>query len=383
MGTDVRIGIDARMWGPNQTGIGRYVASLCTRFFELAPAVKFILYVQRGRTKEIFGNYPNVSIVPVPERWYSLAEQITFPFRVARTHPDVLFVPHFNVPLLWRGKFVATIHDVTPLYFPGPLQNTSRVRAAAFKTVFASAVRRSSRLIAVSKYTRDEVVAHFGADASRIDVVYEGIGGFRAKEALSEERIREHRARYGLAEPYIFFTGVWRPHKNIVGLLEAFASFRGRSSGSWQLVLGGEEDARYPEIRAAWARLGLEKHIVRPGFIPEKELPVWYAGAHAVVVPSFVEGFGLVGLEAIAYGIPVAASNGGATPEILGDAAIYFDPHDVSAMASAMADVTENGSVRQRLVAAAQHVVSRYSWDDAAEKTLAILMSVAGAWRKK
>lgn len=370
------VGIDARMWGAKQTGIGRYISCLSQRMFELSPDSRFLLFMRDVSHGADLGKYPNVRIARAPERWYSVGEQITFPMRLLAKRMDIFFAPHFNVPLLWRGRFVATIHDVTPLFFPGPLQNASSARTAAFKKVFTSTVHRAAHIIAVSQYTKTEIVKHFGGDGNNISVVYEGLPSFGTSK-ISDSVLETHRARFGLAKPYVFFVGVWRPHKNLVGLLGAFAALKAQIGPRYLLVLGGEEDPRYPEIRKTWQELGLEKDVICPGFIPEAELPIWYGASSLVVIPSFLEGFGLVGLEALSCGASVAASCGGATPEILKDAAAYFDPADPADMARVMRAVLETEGMRAFQQEKARNVLKLYSWSAAAKETLALLKSAA------
>lgn len=377
MANQLTIGIDARMWGPAQTGIGRYVSSLCASMFARIPDdVRFVLFMLDPSAGSVYKNRSDIAIIPVKERWYSVSEQLTLPLRLAAARPDVLFVPHFNVPLLWRGKFVATMHDVTPLFYPGPLQKRMRVRRAAFQAVFRSTVSRASALIAVSSYTRDAVTAHFRAEPGKISVIPEGIAPLFFQKVAETQRAA-FKTRYHIKKPYLFYTGVWRPHKNLCGLLEAFMIVKARLGSRYTLVLGGEEDPRYPEVRRTWERLGLESDLILPGFIPEEELLLWYKGASAVVIPSFMEGFGLVGLEALAAGVPVAASRAGAMPEVLEGAARYFDPHKVEDMAETIAAVLDDPRERSRQQREAAMLLPNYSWDKAAEETLSILRRVA------
>ena len=376
----INIGIDARMWGAKQTGIGRYISSLSEKLVYLAPDCNFILFMRNPEYASHLKN-KNIQVIKAKERWYSFGEQLIFPARLMRHSLDVLFVPHFNVPLFWRGKFVSTIHDVTPLFYPGPLQSRYNLRKAAFKKVFESTLKKARRIIAVSSYTRDEIIKNFHADKEKITVIYEGISALGMSggqlTVLSTGDLNAHKDKYGLKKPYIFFVGVWRPHKNIVGLLEAFATIKKLSGGKYALVLGGEEDSRYPEIRATWQKLGLESDIIRPGFIPDTELPFWYKASSAVVIPSFMEGFGLVGLEAISCGASVVASLGGATPEILQDAAVYFNPYNSEEMAQKILYVMESLEERERQRVAVAKIIPLYSWENNALQTMAILRQAA------
>jgi glycosyltransferase involved in cell wall biosynthesis len=138
------------------------------------------------------------------------------------------------------------------------------------------------------------------------------------------------------------------------------------------LVLGGKEDPYYPEIRQTWEALGLDRDIVRPGFISEEELPLFYNSADLFVIPSFYEGFGLIGLEAMACGCPVAAANTTSLPEVLGQAAVYFDPNDPEEMAVVIKEVLVNKERQEEMKKLGLEQIKKYSWRECAEKTLAI-----------
>lgn len=380
MKKDLTIGIDARMWGNKQTGIGRYISCLSEEFFRQAPDINFVLFMRDTDYLKRYAHFKNIKAVKVKERWYSFSEQITLPLRFLNKNLDILFAPHFNVPLIWHGKFVATIHDITPLFFPGHLQKTSLFRKSAFKKVFSSTLKRAQHIIAVSSYTKDQIIKNFDNDVigaeKKLSVIYEGTSDLCNVEDPNDISIPP-LFKKNLSKPYIFFVGVWRPHKNIKGLLEAFVLIKKQLGAKYSLVLGGEEDSRYPQIRETWGKLGLEEDIIRPGFIPDNQLPFWYKNSAAVVIPSFVEGFGLVGLEALKYGAPVAASSGGAIPEILKNAVSYFDPYDWNDMAKVIIDVLENKNERNRQQQAAPAVTSLYSWKESAGQTLDILRRVA------
>jgi glycosyltransferase involved in cell wall biosynthesis len=143
-------------------------------------------------------------------------------------------------------------------------------------------------------------------------------------------------------------------------------------------VLGGRERPGYPAPREAWEALGVGDRVVRPGFIADEDLPALYSGAEAFVLPSFNEGFGLMPLEAMACGTPTVVSNVSCLPEILGDATHYVDPHDPGAIAEGLHAVLTDSALRADLVAKGTARVRRFSWDRAAEETLAVYHRALG-----
>ncbi|MEK7123414.1 MAG: glycosyltransferase family 1 protein, partial [Patescibacteria group bacterium] len=349
------IGIDARMFGAGQTGIGVYIENLIVNLIKIGKEFDFVVFANENnpelaRLEKLLKAEKNFKIVLVNSHWYSWKEQLIFPFQIARQKIDLVHFPHFNIPILYRGKFIATIHDLTPKYFPGHKAGKSFLRRLAFDFVFKNALRRSEKIIAVSEYTKREILKFYEVSPDKIYVVHEGNPFQERNLKISEQAAAELKLKYGISKPFIFYTGVWRNHKNLVGLIRAFKILTERSKFDLSLVIGGKEDSCYPEVRKSWEELELSDKIILPGFISEKELPIFYKTASLTAVPSFLEGFGFIGLEAMSCGTPVAASAAGSLPEIFGKAAIYFDPKNPEDMAAAMAKILGDSAFRGSLV---------------------------------
>jgi len=367
----MRIGIDARMFG-SAFGIGRYIEHISLGIMELGKARHtFVLFVREAAlAQQLLPKGVDAEIVVAPERWYSWSEQLTWPLRIARQKLDLIFIPQFNVPLLVPTPFVVTIHDVTQLYIPGTLQERSFIHRVATRATFAHAVTHARAVIAVSEYTKGEILKNFSARKDRVHVIYEGTG------LPLGDTIRKNMPAH-----FVLAVSVWRKHKNFVGLLHAFAKLRRQKPEykNVQLVLVGEEDPRYPEVRAAISQLKLSSWVVTPGAVNDAELDALYRGADLVVVPSFYEGFALTALEALARGIPVVASNAAALPEVLGDAAMYFNPHDTDEMAEVMIKMLTDDASRKAVLKAAPLILGRCSWNKAAKETLLLLEGATDA----
>lgn len=362
-----RIGIDARMLGPQQTGIGAYIQQLITRIPAIDPGSHYVFFLREPFFSSWSTTYPNVSVVHAPERWYTLAEQTTFVARLMRARLDVVHFPNFNVPLLYPRPFIVTIHDITPKFFHGH-RMTSATRRMAFDTIFSHGITNASRVIAVSEHTKRDILMYFRKKTEDITVIYNGVDErFFARENCGT--LSEVRARFGITKPYILYSGVWRNHKNIVGLVEAFHLLREQHGVDCQLVLGGTEHEWYPDARRTWERTGVGSHIIRTGFLDDDDLRMLYSHATAYVLPSFYEGFGLTGLEAMALGTPVAAARTTALPEVYGDAAHYFDPHEPADIARALSELMSDHMLRSTLIARGHERARRYSWDTCAHHT--------------
>ena len=376
------IGIDARMYGYAQTGIGNYIRHLLKYIFELDKENNYVIFL----SPEEYDNFklPNKRIrkVKVSAKWYGWKEQILFPLELYKERLDLMHFTHFNSPVLYFKKSIVTIHDITPYFFPGHKMK-SLLRKIGFRIVFFSSVKKAKRIIAVSKSTRDDIVDHFKISKNKIKIIYEGVDEqFRVysddaphpNPCLSSRQTLPRRE--GVSKPFIFYTGVWRNHKNLVGLVKAFGILKNKYKLDYQLVLGGKEDPYYPEVRRAWEKLELEKEIIRTGFIDQEKLPLFYNAAEISVIPSFYEGFGLVGLESMACGTPVVSSNKTSLPEILDDAAIYFNPNNPEEMAKKMKLVLTDKKLYNELREKGFKQIRKYSWEKMGKETMEIYKKI-------
>ncbi|MFH1225998.1 MAG: glycosyltransferase family 1 protein [bacterium] len=366
----MKIGIDARMYGNRQTGIGNYIKHLIKYLAELDAANEYVIFLLEPMYSEFVCPNERFKKIKVNSHWYSWQEQLFLPWQFYKEKVDLLHFPHFNSPLLYRKKTVCTIHDITPYFFPGH-KMTSIIRRLGFRWVFGNTVRHAKKVLAVSEHTKKDIVKYFKIDPEKIMVTYEGVESYFGI-IEDKNKLVELKNKYHITKPFIFYVGVWRNHKNLVGLIRAFDILLRKYNLDYQLVLGGKEDPYYPEIRQTWESLGLDKDIIRPGFISEEELPFFYNSAELFVIPSFYEGFGLIGLEAMACGCPVVASNTTSLPEVLGEAARYFDPNNPEEMAGVMKEVLIDKEKQDEMIKRGFEQVKKYSWRECAKKTLTI-----------
>lgn len=370
-----KIGIDARMYGAEQTGIGNYIRNLIINLAQIDKSNQYVIFLSRKEFDKFQAPGENFKKIKTNSHWYSWREQAALPFNLLGERLDLAHFPHFNSPILYPGKSVVTIHDITPFFFPGNKMN-SLIRRAAFRQVFAASIKKASAVIAVSASTKSDIIRHFGAKENKITVTYEGVSD-DFKILPNRDKIREKiTAKYAIGKPFIFYTGVWRNHKNITGLIRAFAILKKELGGAYQLVLGGKEDPFYPEVKKTIRDLRLEEDIICPGFIPAGELCQFYNICSLFVIPSFYEGFGLVGLEAFACGAPVISSRITSLPEVLGESALYFDPKNHQEMAGVMKKVLTDDNLREKMIKSGQARAEKFSWRRMAEETYKIYSQI-------
>ena len=371
MPTPHRIGIDARFYSSHFTGIGRYTAELVARIPLLAPDIEFVVFLAPEQYAEFLPPAANVRAVAVTARHYSVGEQTGFLKALRAEKLDVVHFTHFNAPLLYQRPSVVTIHDLTLHRYPGK-KMTKLMHRAAYHAVVRRSVAHARRIIAVSEHTKQDILEFLHTDPHKIAVVHNGIGDEFVPAKKRGALPMELATKYGITQEYLLYTGVWRDHKNLLGLLEAVAQMQ-QAGWQGQLVLTGRPDAVYaPELHAAAARLGVAARLVCTGLVPEEELLALYQHARVYVFPSFYEGFGFPPLEAMACGTAVAVSRRSSLPEVCGEAAAYFDPENPGNMARVMSQVWTDDALRQRLQAMGIVHAKKFRWEQAAEETLAV-----------
>lgn len=368
------IGIDARMYGYAQTGIGNYIRHLLEYIFKQDTRNNYIVFLMPAEYDSFVLPNKRIRKVRVSAKWYSWKEQLLFPFQLYKENLDLMHFTHFNSPILYFKKSIITIHDITPFFFPGHKMK-SLIRKIGFRVVFLSSVKKATKIIAVSKNTKNDIIEYFKIKKNKIEVIYEGVDE-QFKIISDSNKIEKFKKKYNIIKPFIFYTGVWRNHKNLVGLIKAFGILKKKYQLDYQLILGGKEDPYYPEVRKTWEKLQLGKDIKRPGFIDQKDIPLFYNNAKVFIIPSFYEGFGLIGLEAMACGTPVISSNTTSLPEVFNKAAIYFNPNNSEEMAEKIKLVLNDKKLYNKLKEKGFQQIQKYSWQKMGIETMTLYRNI-------
>ncbi len=366
----MHIVLDARLYRRSTAGIGRYSRELIKELAAIDDHNHYTVLLTPDDAAEWATYSANFKKMVVPIKHFSLAEQFQLPGILDSLKPDLVHFLNFNHPLLYKGKFIATIHDLTMNFFPTGRQKLPILRQA-YLMVMKHAAIAANAVIVPTQTVKDDVVRSYGALPQTIHVTYEGVE--QPAGAVAKPKA-DYFKQIGITKPYILFVSQWRPHKGLGVLVEAFAKIR--QQHDVQLVITGKANPSFPEIPALIEASSERAHIVTPGFVDDQMLEALYAGANLFVFPSWYEGFGLPPLEAMALGLPVAASNSSVMPEVLGDAAVYFDAHSANDMAQVISSTLANPGLLTQLRQKGPVQAKRYSWRKMAEETLAVYKKV-------
>ncbi len=372
----MKIGIDARFFGPVGKGLGRYVERLVENLEKIDQTNEYIIFLRKENWDYYTPKVSNFKKVLADYRWYSLVEQVAIPWLIWREKLDLVHFPHFNIPIFCPTKFVVTIHDLILLQFPTPRATTLgpllyKIKYLAYRIVIGFGLWRAKKIITVSECTKKELINYFKVKPEKIVVTYEACDGVEYGQLGIPDKdvLKKHK----IVKPYLLYVGNAYPHKNLESLIEVF----GNLNLDYQLVLVGREDYFYERLKREIVDLKIKNKIVFTRFVSEKELADLYRNASLYVFPSFVEGFGLPGLEAMSYGLPVVASNSSCLPEIYGEAAVYFDPKSHQDMAEKIKKVLFDQTLRKELISKGLEQVKKYSWQKCAEQTLSVYNSIS------
>ena len=294
---------------------------------------------------------------------FSVAEQLRFPF-VVPGHADVLWSPNYNAPFVSRGKLVVTVHDVCHLAHPEFFR--SRLKAEYARVSFRNVARRAAAVICPSEFTAMEIERLVGIPRSRMTVIHSGLD--RSWSAI-RPGARPHDA------PYLLYVGNVKPHKNLSRLLSAFSALAARIPHSL-VIVGRKEGLGTLDHDAMEIARRFGDRVVVTGEVSDDRLQAYYAHADLLVFPSLYEGFGFPPLEAMAAGVPVAASRAASIPEVCGDGAAYFDPTSVDEMSAVIERVLGDQALRLQLRERGRQRVDKFSWQQATTAMARVITEV-------
>ncbi|MFA7662287.1 MAG: glycosyltransferase family 1 protein [Patescibacteria group bacterium] len=365
----MKIGIDARMYGTSNAGLGRYIEKLIEHLEKIDLENEYVVFLLAENFDQYQPQNSNFSKVKVESRWYTLNEHWQMPKVIKKYQLELMHFPHFNVPWFCPTKYVVTIHDLIMTHYPNSRATTKLkliywLKVLAYRLLVKRAATKAQKIITVSQFSKDDIVKNLNVKPEKIVVTYEGFD-------LNQNKVGQiDLAKFGIAKPYLLYVGNAYPHKNLERLVTAFAKLVQKRE--LQLVLVGKRDFFSQRLEQKVNQMNLAGKIIFTGYLKDDELTGLYERAEMFVFPSLLEGFGLPPLEALGRGTVVVSSNTSCLPEILGSAVLYFNPLEIDDIINKVEQILDNQELKQTLIEKGRLQTQKYSWDECASKTLAI-----------
>src|SRR5579863_4514239 len=371
----MRIAIDYTAAIRQSAGVGNYVRRLVDAMLAQDASNQYTLLTSGRPTRERpFPQAQNVqgrSII-IPDRylniiWYRWRLPLYATFFSGQV--DIYHGPDFALPPL-NGKLrkVVTVHDLSFLEHP---EYAVPSLAAYLKKIVPEAVAAADVVASVSQTTSQSLIKHFKTPTEKIVVVPNGVAPYY-RRITDPVLLGATRHKFGLKHPLVLGVGTMEPRKNHLGLIKAFAQAQKKKKGPAMLALAGGKGWLYEETKQAVADLKLEHKVRFLGHISDLELVTLYSMADVFAFPSFSEGFGIPPLEAMACGTPIITSNTSSLPEVVGDAALLVDPHNIIELGHAITRLLEDEQLREELRQKGYQRAQHYSWSASASKMLSI-----------
>jgi glycosyltransferase involved in cell wall biosynthesis len=360
------IAVNTRFLVNELEGYGYFIQELFKILVAKHPEHQFYFLFDRPyNEKYIFSSNVKGLIVSPPARhpllwkfWYD----VKVPLALKKIKADVFVSSDGYCSLTTKVPQCLVIHDLGFLHHPEAYKKT---HVSYLKRNTPKFLKKASSIVTVSQFSKEDIVKQYRTDASRIDVVYNGVKEiFRPLSFDEKTAVKE---KYTEGKEFFIYTGAIQPRKNLINLLKAFSIFKKRLQSNMKLVITGRLAWKNEEFLKLIDTYKYKSDVVLTGYLPEEELALVMASAYALVYPSLFEGFGVPVAEAMKCKVPVLTSEKTSMEEIAGDAALYFNPLDHADIADKMMLIYKDETLRNRLIENGKATAEKYSWENSAE----------------
>lgn len=373
-----KVGLNAVMLTPQSGGILVYIKNLIDNLLILQSDIQLQLFFSQNFLKyypqyvrlenseglRLSGEKPKIRIISEPFVW---------PRTIRRFQLDLFHSPISYIPFGVRIPAIVTIHDLGFFHFP---EHYTKLRCKFLQKMIALAANKATKIIAISDYTKNDIIETFKINSDKLVRIYEGFDAERFKITYTEEQIQEIRNKYRLPEKYVLSVGHLEPRKNYLRLLKAFHQVREQEKIPHKLIIVGRENWLFTPFYELLDQLKLQEAVSFTGFVEQVDLPAVYQLADLFTLPTLFEGFGFPALESMAAGTAVVCSNATSLPEICKQAAVYYNPYDVDDMSDKLIQVLHNEHLKQSLIQKGFENIKRFSWERCAQQTMKVYQQI-------
>jgi glycosyltransferase involved in cell wall biosynthesis len=369
------IGIDAsRANRKIKTGTEWYAYDLLLELAKIDFKNRYFLYTPdelEGKLNKLPSSFREKVLTWSPKYLWTM---LRLSYEMKNNPPELLFVPAHIIPFFSPGKTITTIHDVGFRRFPHLYSN---LELKYHNFGLNQAIKKASKIITISEFSKKEMIELCDIDPEKIKVVYQGFNSNKYRPITDKEEIDKVRSKYKLPKNYLLFVGRLNFKKNIPNLIKAFKRvILNKDFKDIKLVLVGQPETGYETIKKEIHDQNIRDKVIELGWTESCDMPYIMNGAQVFVFPSKYEGFGIPPLEAMSCKIPVAAANVASIPEVVGNAALLFNPDSPDDMAEKILELLENNALREKLVELGNNRVKEFSWPKCAKETLEVFNSL-------
>ncbi|WP_125153317.1 glycosyltransferase family 4 protein [Clostridium rectalis] len=365
----MKIGIDGRAanWYRG-TGIGTYTYQLIKHINEIDLINNYTIFIPPNVKKNISFNN-NISINNITENCKNnFWDEVNIPNILKGKDIDIYHVPQngIGMPKTKKCSFIITLHDIIPYKMP---ETVSEQYLKLFHEKLPQIIDSCDGIITVSEYSKKDIIKAFNFPKEKVFVTHLASEDIYKPldKIISKNLVKNY---YSIDTDYILYVGGFSPRKNILGLIDAFSKLTEKYKKDIKLVIAGTKGKSYSIYKKRCEELNVDNKVLFPGFIPLNHLPYVYNACKLFVYPSFYEGFGLPPVEAMACGVPVIASKATSIPEVVSDAAILINPHDIDDLYNSMYEALSNRDLRKSLSLKGLVRSSELTWNNTAKNTI-------------
>lgn len=381
----MKIGIDIRMLGRKRTGDETVFFNLVKNLALIDSENEYVLFSDERSEEEVaeirrslgIEAKTNFTCVTLPTTSKFVWNFWTLPAYL-RKHPVDVYHTQYIVPFFVsrKIKIVTHVHDISFRIYPEYIRFKDRF---FLSLLIPRSLRRADKVIAVSEFTKQEIVKHYGISEEKVSVVLNALSDdFTHYEKFSDDRITTTRQKYGLPEKFILYVGTLQPRKNVPALIRAFALLKDRLPDMDLVIVGNRKGYHYDTgIDTAIEEESARSRIIFPGFVDQEDLAVVMQMAKVFVFPSLYEGFGLPVLEAMSQGVPVLASDIPPLREVGGEAAAFANTHDLAEFSEILYTISIVEAVREERMNAGIRQIQSFSWHESARHLQEVYISLS------
>ncbi|PIU68935.1 hypothetical protein COS81_02080 [candidate division WWE3 bacterium CG06_land_8_20_14_3_00_42_16] len=376
----MKIGIDARFWGPKGTGIGRFTKNLVLELEKIDRENEYVVFLRKENSHLYEPANPRFRKVIIDTHPYSLCSQVFDWLKIKKLRLDLVHFTHFSYPIFYPGKFVISIHDLIKTQFQEKSASSKqkliyRIKHWGYQLVLRQAIFRSAKIITATAFVKNEISKHYPLANSKIVTAYYGTEDRFFTVQKEAKKGINILAKYQIQKPYLIYVGNLYLYKNVDKLIEVMESMSDREL---TLAIVCSRSIFYDSLEEKIKDKKLASRVKLLGFVPDEMLVTLYQNALAFITASLSEGFGITGLEAMAAGCPVLSSNFSCLPEVYGEAALYFNPDQTDKIVDLVYRIRKEEKLRSEMIKKGKRQVQKYSWSKMAKEVLAVYEEVAG-----